>query len=111
MFTISDLFIMPSSSESFGLSALEAMACEVPVISSNAGGLAEVNLHGFTGFLSPIGAVKDMADNALKILEDEAIHQQFSQNALKQAKRFDIHNIVPIYEEYYEQVIEESVYN
>ena len=110
LLAISDLFIMPSSSESFGLSALEAMACEVPVISSNAGGLAEVNVHGVTGFLSNIGDVEDMAQNALKILQDEAVHQQFRQEALKQAQRFDLHNILPIYEEYYETVIKESVY-
>ncbi|MGH1334521.1 MAG: N-acetyl-alpha-D-glucosaminyl L-malate synthase BshA [Aureispira sp.] len=111
LLAISDLFIMPSSSESFGLSALEAMACEVPVISSNAGGLAEVNIHGETGYLSPIGDVEDMAANGLKILEKATIHQQFRENALQQAKRFDIHNIVPIYEEYYQQIIEDSVYS
>ncbi len=110
LLAISDLFIMPSSSESFGLSALEAMACEVPVISSNAGGLPEVNLHGITGYLSDIGDVEDMANNALKILEDEATHQQFRQQALEQAKRFELHHILPIYEEYYKEVIKNSVY-
>lgn len=111
LLAISDLFIMPSNNESFGLSALEAMACEVPVISSNAGGLTEVNIHGLTGYLSEIGDVEDMAANSLKILENETLHQQFRQNALQQAQRFDIHTIVPIYEEYYEQIIEESVYS
>ncbi len=110
LLAISDLFLMPSESESFGLSALEAMACEVPVISSNAGGLGEVNLHGKTGYLSNIGDVEDMAINALKILEDEAIHQQFRLQALKQAQTFDINNILPIYEEYYEAVISKHVY-
>lgn len=110
LLAISDLFLMPSSSESFGLSALEAMACEVPVISSNAGGLSEVNLHGKTGFLSNVGDVEDMASNALKILEDSTVHQTFRQNALQQAETFDIHNILPIYEDYYKQVIEDSVY-
>ncbi|MFT5645556.1 MAG: N-acetyl-alpha-D-glucosaminyl L-malate synthase BshA [Aureispira sp.] len=110
LLAISDLFLMPSSSESFGLSALEAMACEVPVISSNAGGLAEVNLHGETGYLSNIGDVEDMAANALKILSTDEIHQTFRKNALAQAKTFDIHNILPIYEEYYQEVIDTAVY-
>lgn len=110
LLAISDLFLMPSSSESFGLSALEAMACEVPVISSNAGGLAEVNIHGETGYLSNIGDIKDMAANALQILSSEEIHQRFRKNALAQAKTFDIHNILPIYEEYYQQVIDTAVY-
>jgi len=110
LLAISDLFLMPSSSESFGLSALEAMACEVPVISSNAGGLAEVNIHGKTGYLSNIGDVKDMAINALKILSTDEIHQTFRKNALDQAKTFDIHNILPIYEEYYQEVIDTAVY-
>lgn len=110
LLAISDLFIMPSSSESFGLSALEAMACEVPVISSNAGGLPEVNIHGVTGFLSDIGDVDDMAANALTILKDEAIHQKFREQALKQAEQFNLHNILPIYEDYYREVIQKSVY-
>jgi N-acetyl-alpha-D-glucosaminyl L-malate synthase BshA len=110
LLAISDLFLMPSSSESFGLSALEAMACEVPVISSNAGGLAEVNIHGETGYLSNIGDVEDMAANALKILSTDEIHQTFRKNALAQAKTFDIHNILPIYEEYYKEVIDTAVY-
>jgi N-acetyl-alpha-D-glucosaminyl L-malate synthase BshA len=110
LLAISDLFLMPSSSESFGLSALEAMACEVPVISSNAGGLAEVNIHGETGYLSAIGDVEDMAVNALKILSTDEIHQSFRKNALAQAKTFDIHNILPIYEDYYQEVIDAAVY-
>lgn len=110
LLAISDLFLMPSSSESFGLSALEAMACEVPVISSNAGGLAEVNIHGETGYLSNIGDVEDMATNALKILSSDEIHQTFRKNALAQAKTFDIHNILPIYEEYYQEVIDAAIY-
>ncbi|CAA6829818.1 MAG: Glycosyl transferase, group 1 [uncultured Aureispira sp.] len=110
LLAISDLFLMPSSSESFGLSALEAMACEVPVISSNAGGLAEVNLHGKTGYLSDIGDVEDMAANSLKILSTDEIHQAFRKNALAQAKTFDIHNILPIYEDYYQEVIDTAVH-
>lgn len=110
LLAISDLFLMPSSSESFGLSALEAMACEVPVISSNAGGLAEVNIHGETGYLSNVGDVEDMAANALKILSTDETHQTFRKNALAQAKTFDIHNILPIYEDYYQEVIDTAVY-
>lgn len=110
LLAISDLFIMPSSSESFGLSALEAMACEVPVISSNAGGLPEVNINGKTGYTSNIGDIEEMAANALKILATEETHQEFRAAALAQAKAFDIHNILPIYEDYYQQVIQRSVY-
>ena len=77
LLAVADLFLMPSASESFGLSALEAMACEVPVISSNAGGLPEVNIHGKTGFLSEVGDVDDMAKNAITILENDELHQQF----------------------------------
>jgi N-acetyl-alpha-D-glucosaminyl L-malate synthase BshA len=110
LLAISDLFLMPSESESFGLSALEAMTCEVPVISSNAGGLPEVNIHGKTGFLSPIGAIDDMANNAIKILESEEIHQQFRANALAQAKTFELSKILPIYEDYYQEIIDTCVY-
>jgi N-acetyl-alpha-D-glucosaminyl L-malate synthase BshA len=110
LLAISDLFLMPSESESFGLSALEAMTCEVPVISSNAGGLPEVNIHGKTGFLSPIGAIDDMANNAIKILESEEIHQQFRANALAQARTFELSKILPIYEDYYQEIIDTCVY-
>jgi len=110
LLAVSDLFIMPSSSESFGLAALEAMSCEVPVISSNAGGIPEVNIHNKTGFLSEIGDVDDMAKNALKLLEDDALLQQFRANALKQARQFELSAILPQYEAYYEKVIRESVY-
>lgn len=110
LLAVSDLFIMPSASESFGLSALEAMACEVPVISTNVGGLPEVNLHGVTGFCSELGEVDEMAANALKLLKDEALHQEFQQAALEHAKKFSIENILPQYEAYYEKVIQRSVY-
>jgi N-acetyl-alpha-D-glucosaminyl L-malate synthase BshA len=109
LLAISDLFCIPSENESFGLAALEAMACEVPVLSSDAGGLPEVNIHGVTGFLSPIGDVDDMAKHAIRLLSDEAVLQQFRQNALAQARRFDIHRILPLYEEYYERVLERAV--
>jgi len=110
LLAISDLFLIPSGNESFGLAALEAMACEVPVISSNVGGLPEVNIHGVTGFLSEVGNVEEMANNAIHILKDEKILQKFRKNALEQAKRFDIKNILPIYENYYEKVLKTALY-
>lgn len=109
LLAICDLFLIPSESESFGLAALEAMACEVPVISSNSGGLPEVNVHGVTGFLSNPGNVDEMAKFAIELLSDEDMLQKFRTNALAQAKRFDIHNILPHYEAYYEAVLERSV--
>lgn len=110
LLAIADLFIMPSESESFGLAALEAMACEVPVISSNTGGLPEVNIHGKTGYLSDVGDVASMAQYAVSILKDENVLQTFRANALAQAKRFDLKNILPQYEAYYEYVLETCVY-
>jgi N-acetyl-alpha-D-glucosaminyl L-malate synthase BshA len=106
LLAVSDLFMMPSGSESFGLAALEAMACQVPVISSNTGGIPEINIDGKTGFLSDVGDYKKMAADSIKLLKDDAMLEEFRQNAYAQAKRFDIHNILPIYEDYYEQVIE-----
>jgi len=103
--SVADLFVMPSHSESFGLAALEAMACKVPVISSNTGGLPELNLQGITGFLSDVGDVDDMARNAIHILEDPKRLAEFKENALKRAKEFDLSNILPIYEEYYKEVM------
>lgn len=104
--SVSDLFLMPSESESFGLAALEAMACKVPVISSNAGGLPELNVDGVTGFLKDVGDVDGMAEKAIYILEDETRLQEFKENALARAKEFDLANILPIYESYYNEVIE-----
>ncbi len=92
------------------MAALEAMACEVPVISSNAGGLPEVNIHGVTGFLSDVGDVDDMAKNAITILSDDAVLAEFRANALAQAKRFDIEEILPLYEAYYESILKAAVY-
>lgn len=110
LLAVSDLFLMPSQKESFGLAALEAMACEVPVISSNVGGIPEVNIHGETGFLSDVGNVDEMAQNAISILEDEEMLQRFRKNALAQANRFDINNILPQYEAYYDEVLKAAVY-
>ena len=101
---------IPSGNESFGLAALEAMACEVPVISSNAGGLPEVNIHGQTGFLSNVGNVEEMARYAIEMLSNEDVLNRFRENALAQAKRFDIANILPKYEQYYEEILKAAVY-
>jgi N-acetyl-alpha-D-glucosaminyl L-malate synthase BshA len=106
---ISDLFLIPSGSESFGLAALEAMACEVPVVSSNIGGLPEVNKEGITGFLSDVGNVDEMAANAIRILENDDTLNTFRQNALAQARRFDLDNILPEYEAFYQEVLESSL--
>jgi L-malate glycosyltransferase len=108
LLAICDLFLMPSENESFGLAALEAMACEVPVVSSNGGGIPEVNIHGVTGFTSNPGNVDEMANYAILLLSDNELLQTFRTNALAQAKRFDIHNILPEYEAYYEEVIRKS---
>jgi N-acetyl-alpha-D-glucosaminyl L-malate synthase BshA len=105
LLAIADLYLMPSESESFGLAALEAMACEVPVISSNTGGIPEINIEGATGFLSEVGDVEEMAENAIKILVDEQTLSKFKSNALNQAKRFDIQKVLPQYESYYEEVL------
>ena len=104
--SVCDLFIMPSASESFGLAALEAMACQVPVISSDAGGMPQLNVHGVTGYLSKVGDVDDMARNALKILKDDNTLNQFKHNALKRASEFDINRILPLYEAYYSKIIQ-----
>lgn len=110
LMAVADLFLLPSSNESFGLAALEAMACEVPVISSNAGGLPEVNIHGKTGFMSDVGNVEEMARFAIDILSHEEVLAQFRANALAQAKRFDIGNILPQYERYYEEILRSAVF-
>ncbi|MBS7231284.1 N-acetyl-alpha-D-glucosaminyl L-malate synthase BshA [Flavobacterium psychroterrae] len=104
---LTDLFLLPSETESFGLAALEAMACGVPVISSNSGGLPEVNFDGFSGYLSDVGNVDEMAANAIKILKDDTILKQFKANALEVAKKFDIINILPKYEALYQRAIDD----
>ena len=104
----SDLFLLPSETESFGLAALEAMAWSVPVISSNSGGLPEVNFDGISGYLSNVGDVDSMAENALKILTDDATLAKFRESALSVAQQFDIKNILPLYEELYHEAINNS---
>lgn len=100
-----DLFLLPSETESFGLAALEAMAWSVPVISSKSGGLPEVNFEGISGYLSEVGNTDEMAENALKILKDNTTLNKFKENALSVAKQFDIKNILPLYEELYHKAI------
>jgi N-acetyl-alpha-D-glucosaminyl L-malate synthase BshA len=101
LLSISDLFLLPSQTESFGLAALEAMACEVPVISSDSGGIPEINIQGKTGFLSPVGDFEDMAKNAIYILENEGRMLDFKRNAFEKAQEFHIDKILPMYENFY----------
>ena len=105
---LTDLFLLPSEIESFGLAALEAMACRVPVISTNAGGLPEVNKHGFSGYLSDVGDVDAMAKNALSILKDDKTLDQFKDQARAQAQNFAIELIVPQYEALYTRTIAQT---
>jgi L-malate glycosyltransferase len=108
--SVADLFFMPSEKESFGLAALEAMACEVPVISTNTGGLPELNINGETGFMSNVGDIEDMVKNALFVL-DESNLETFKANSLKRAHEFSIESIVPKYEEFYKKIIEKVKQN
>lgn len=105
--SVADLFLMPSEKESFGLAALEAMACEVPVISTNTGGLPELNVQGETGFMSKVGDVEDMTNKALFVLDKNNL-PRFKANALVRAQQFDITRILPIYERYYESVLQKA---
>lgn len=100
-----DLFALSSESESFGLAALEAMACGVPVVSTDGGGLPEVNIHGVSGLLSPVGDIQAMADNACTILEDAATFQRYREGALEQARRFDLAHVLPRYEALYTSIL------
>jgi L-malate glycosyltransferase len=105
LLSIADLFLMPSQTESFGLAALEAMACEVPVVSSNAGGIPEINIDGDTGYLCAVGDVDAMALKTISILENEETLNRFKANALTQAKRFKLEQILPQYEELYKGLV------
>src|SRR5690554_232436 len=101
-----DLFLLPSEKESFGLAALEAMACGVPVVSSNAGGLPEVNIQGVSGYLSDVGNVEEMAENAIKILSNDETLEKFKKQAIDSAMVFDTKKIVPVYERLYEMALQ-----
>lgn len=101
----SDLFLLPSEAESFGLAALEAMVNKVPVVSSNAGGIPEVNIDGVTGYLSNVGNIAEMALNGINILKDANTLEAFKGRAKKESAKFDINNIVPLYEELYEKAL------
>ncbi|MGK0639767.1 N-acetyl-alpha-D-glucosaminyl L-malate synthase BshA, partial [Schleiferia thermophila] len=101
----SDLLLLPSEKESFGLVALEAMAAGIPVISTNTGGLPEVNLNGITGFTANVGNVEDMAHYALKLLNDKSLYSRFSLNAIQNARKFSIEKIAPIYIALYEEAV------
>ena len=106
--SFSDLFLLPSETESFGLAALEAMAWSVPVISTNSGGLPEVNFDGISGYLSNVGDIESMANNAIKILSNDQTLAKFRTNALNVAKQFDIKNILPLYENLYIEAIKNT---
>ena len=104
---LSDVFLLPSEQESFGLAALEAMAASTPVVSSNAGGIPEVNIQGETGFLAEVGNVEAMSNYAIKILSNDDLLATMRENAKKQALKFDLQNILPEYEEMYRKTIDD----
>lgn len=108
LFAISDIMILPSQSESFGLAALEAMACHVPVISSDTGGLPELVIQGENGYMSTVGDVKSMSEHTVHILENETRLNSFKENAYQTAKKFDIHRILPLYESYYKKILDNT---
>ena len=101
----SDLFLLPSEKESFGLAALEAMALKVPVISTNIGGLKELNINGNSGYTSDIGDVDSMASNAIKILSDKSLRRKYRSQAFENAKKYDIKKIIPLYENIYDEAV------
>lgn len=107
--SVADLFLMPSETESFGLAALEAMACKVPIITSNAGGLPELNVDGFCGYMSNVGDVDDMAKKAIMILENDEVLNTFKENAFKRAQDFDLKKILPLYVDYYNDIIAKNL--
>ncbi|MCB9186386.1 MAG: N-acetyl-alpha-D-glucosaminyl L-malate synthase BshA [Flavobacteriales bacterium] len=108
VYSVADAFILPSETESFGLAALEAMASHVPVISSNTGGIPEINIHGETGFMSNVGDIDDMTANTLKLLKDDELMAKMRQRAYLRAKEFSKDSIIPMYERLYERTLADS---
>ncbi|MGB0918470.1 MAG: N-acetyl-alpha-D-glucosaminyl L-malate synthase BshA [Flavobacteriales bacterium] len=108
VYSVADAFLLTSETESFGLAALEAMASSVPVISTNTGGIPEINVHGETGFLSNVGDYEDMAKNTLKLLTDNEKMKQFKRQALQRAKLFSKVNVIPTYEQLYKSVLQKA---
>ena len=104
----SDLFLLPSEKESFGLAALEAMALKVPVISTNTGGLKELNINGNSGYTSDIGDIDSMAKNAIKILSDDSLEKKYRNQAFENAKKYDIKTVIPLYEKIYDKALNMS---
>ena len=104
----SDLFLLPSEKESFGLAALEAMALKVPVVSSNTGGLPELNINGNSGYTSDIGDIESMSSNAIRILSDKSLKRKYRSQAFENAKKYDIKKIIPLYEEIYNEALNKS---
>ena len=105
LMAIGDAFILPSEKESFGLAALEAMACEVPVIATQTGGLPEIIDHGHCGFLSPVGDIQSLSENMCRLLSDNKLLEEFKANALQKAKTFDLQKVLPKYESFYEKIM------
>ncbi|MDA8630087.1 N-acetyl-alpha-D-glucosaminyl L-malate synthase BshA [Flavobacteriaceae bacterium] len=104
----SDLFLLPSEKESFGLAALEAMALKVPVISTNTGGLKDLNINGNSGYTSDIGDIDSMAENAIKILSDTSLEKKYRNQAFENAKKYDIKTVIPLYEKIYDEALNMS---
>ena len=105
--TFADVFLLPSEQESFGLAALEAMAAGTPVVSSNIGGIPEVNIHERTGYLADVGDVEKMAEYTIKLLSDESLLKQMKKNAKEESKRFELNKVIPMYEELYQKTLRE----
>ena len=109
LMAVGDAFILPSEKESFGLAALEAMACELPVIATKTGGLPEVIDHGKNGYLSDVGDIDSMANNLIGLFKDEEMLLNFKRSALEKAKMYDIQHVLPKYEHFYQSIIKANI--